>query len=105
MPPLSLEHAIQGLVFRKCGEKSKTAEHNAFLRTKPQVAEGQNRGLVGRSRIFPALPDGISRKYAAIPVTPEHTAYSSKETASSCVVASCVLGMFDISRILPVLSP
>ena len=46
-----------------------------------QVAEGQNRGLVGKSRIFPALPNssvGSMRQILEPPSTPP---FSGKETA------------------------
>ena len=39
--------------FSEVRGKTETAEHNRFFATKPQVAEAQNRDLVGRSRFFP----------------------------------------------------
>ena len=30
MPLMLLEHALQGLAFRMCWEKSKTSEHNSY---------------------------------------------------------------------------
>lgn len=40
MPLMLLGHALQGLVFRKCGQKSKTSERNLIFAKKPQVVKG-----------------------------------------------------------------
>lgn len=39
-----LEHALQGLVFRKCGEKSETSEHNRIFANKTAGHGSAKRG-------------------------------------------------------------
>ena len=43
MPLMLLGHALQGLVFRKCGQKSKTSERNLIFANK----------TAGRERVKP----------------------------------------------------
>lgn len=42
------------------GKNRKPPSTTRFLATKPQVAEAQNRDLVGRFRFFPALPESFA---------------------------------------------
>ena len=61
------------VVFRKCGEKSVTAEHNLVFGNK---TTGRGSAKPGSGRQFFDFPrtSGIAvRKYAANSVTPEHT--------------------------------
>lgn len=78
--PIVARTRFAGPRFPEVRGKSKTAEHNAFLGTKPQVAEGQNRGLVGSSRFFPALPEAPARSMRQIPEPPSTPPLSHKET-------------------------
>ena len=61
------------VVFRKCGEKSETAEHNPIFFNK---TTGRGSVKPGSGRQFSDFPrtSGIAeRKYAANSVTPERT--------------------------------
>lgn len=78
--PIVARTRFAGPCFPEVRGKSKTAEHNAFLGTKPQVAEGQNRGLVGSSRFFPALPEAPAGSIRQIPEPPSTPPLSHKET-------------------------
>lgn len=73
--------SMQGLVFRKCGEKLKTAEHNPIFGNK---TAGRGSTKQGSGRLISVLPctfDIAGRKYAANSGNPEHTAFLRKETA------------------------
>ena len=58
-----------------------------FFATKPQVAEAQNRGLVGRPRFFPTLLETLYGSMRQIPETLSTLPFSSKETAGRSVAA------------------
>ena len=69
-----LEHALQGLVFRKCGKKSETSEHNSIFGNKT-AGRGSVKPGSGRSiSVFPRTSGTARRKYAANSGTHEHTA-------------------------------
>lgn len=73
--------------FGSAGKNRKPPSTTGFLPTKPQVAEVQNRGLVGRSRFYPTLPEslhGSMRQILGLSSTP---AFSRKETAGRGVAA------------------
>lgn len=79
-------------VFRKCGKNRKPPSATRFLATKPQIAEAQNRGLVGRSRIFTALPEAHDGSMRQIPEPTSTPPFSRRETAGKGVAASrCAL--------------
>lgn len=70
------------------GKNRKSPSITRYLATKPQVAETQNRGLVGRSRFYPALlesPHGSTRQIPEPPSTPP---FSHREAAGRGVVVS-----------------
>ena len=69
------------------GKKSETSEHNPILASKPQVAEAQNWGLVGRSRFYPALPESSSGSMRQISESSSTPPISGKETAGRGVAA------------------
>lgn len=69
-----LEHALQGLVFRKCGQKSKTSEHNPIFANK---TAGRGSLKLGSGRTISVLPrtsESARRKYAPNSGTSEHNA-------------------------------
>lgn len=82
------------VVFRKCGEKLVTAEHNLVFGNKTD-AGAQNRGLVGGSRIFPALPESPNGSMRQIPEPPSTQPFSNKETAGRSVAAFRCGRQFD----------
>ena len=70
------------------GKNRKPLSTTRFSATKPQVAEAQSWGLVGRSRFYPALPEslrGSMRQISELPSTPP---FSRRETAGKGVAAS-----------------
>lgn len=68
------------------GKNRKPPSITRFLTTKPQVAEVRERGLVGRSRIFPALPESTDGSMRQILKPSNAPAFSRKETAGRSVV-------------------
>ena len=67
-------NAMVGLVFRKCGEKSKTSEHNPIFANKT-AGRGSLKQRSGRViSVFPRTSGNAARKYAANSGTLEHTA-------------------------------
>lgn len=55
------------------GKNRKPLSTTWFSATKPQVTKAQNRGLVGKSRFYPALPksqNGSMRQIPEPPATP-----------------------------------
>lgn len=87
MPLLLQELSIRSCNSGSAGKNRKPLSTTRFLATKPQVAEVQNRGLVGRSRFYPALPEsqhGSMRQILGLSSTP---AFSRKETAGRSVAA------------------
>ena len=75
------------VVFRKCGEKSETAEHNSIFCNKTAGRGSENRVLIGFSSIFPALPESPNGSMRQIPEPPSTQPFSSKETAGKSVAA------------------
>lgn len=70
---LLLEHALQGLVFRKCGEKSEISEHNPIFGNKT-AGRGSVKPASGRPiSVLPRTSGIAARKYAANSGTLEHT--------------------------------
>ena len=81
-------HALQGLVFRKCGEKLKTAEHNPIFGNKT-AGRGNTKPGPGRQfSVFPALPEAPAGSMRQIPEPPSTPPLSHKETAGRCVGAT-----------------
>ena len=70
------------------GKNRKPPSTTRFLATKPQVAEAQNRGLVGRSRFFPALTEPLVGSMRQIPEPTSTPPFSCKETAGIGVAVS-----------------
>ena len=69
------------------GKNRKPPSTTRFLTTKPQVAKDPKRRLVGRSRVFPALPESQNGSMRQIPEPPSTPPFSRKETAGRCVTA------------------
>ena len=69
------------------GKNRKSLSITRYLATKPQVASIQNRGLVGRSRFYPALPESSSRSMRQIPEPTSTPPFSRRETAGRGVAA------------------
>ena len=62
------------VVFRKCGEKSITSEHNPIFCNKTAGRGSAKPGSGRRTSDFPRTSGIAERKYAANSGTPEHTA-------------------------------
>ena len=75
MPLMLLEHALQGLVFRKCGEKSKTSEHNPIFANKTAGRGCLKQGSGRPISVLPRTSESARRKYAANSGNLEHTAF------------------------------
>lgn len=73
VPPVSLEHAMRGLVFRKCGEKSKTVRYKPIFGSKTAGRGNMKQGSGRLISDFPRTSEIARRKYAANSGTPEHT--------------------------------
>lgn len=69
-----LEHALQGLIFRKCGEKSKTSKHNLIFANKTAVRGSVKQGSGRPISVFPRTFGTTRRKYAVNSGIYEHTA-------------------------------
>lgn len=67
--------------FGSAGKNRKSPSASRFSATKPQVAEAQNRGLVGRSRFYPALPESPNGSMQQIPEPLNAIAFSRKRIA------------------------
>ena len=63
-----------GLVFRKCGEKLKTAEHNPIFGNKTAGRGSTKQGSGRLVSVLPRTSEIACRKYAANSGTPERTA-------------------------------
>lgn len=70
-----LEHALQGRVFRKCGEKSKTSERNPIFANKTAGRGRVKPGLGLPISVLPRTSENACRKYAAKSETLEHAAF------------------------------
>ncbi len=70
------------------GKNRKSPSITRYLATKPQVAETQNRGLVGRSRFYPALLESPHGSMRQIPEPPSTPPFSHREAAGRGVVVS-----------------
>ena len=70
------------------GKNRKPPSITRYLATNPQVAEVQNRGLVGRSRFYPALPDSLHGSMRQIPEPTSTPPFLRRETAGRGVAAS-----------------
>ena len=75
MPLMMLERALQGLVFRKCGEKSKTSERSLIFANKTAGRGSLKRGSGRPISVLPRTSESTCRKYAANSGIPEHTAF------------------------------
>lgn len=81
------------------GKNRKSPSTIGFSATKPQVAETQNRGLVGRSRFFPALPEPPVGSMRQIPEPMSTPPFSRRETAGRGVAASrCALHILNLQH-------
>lgn len=69
-----LEHVLQVLVFRKCGEKSKPSDRNAIFAIKTAGRGRVKPGSVPQISVLPRTSGIARRKYAANSGTSEHTA-------------------------------
>ena len=79
---------LMRLISGSAGKNRILPSTTRFLPTKPQVAEVYNPGLVGRSRLFPALPESQNVSMRQIPKPQSTTPFSHKETAGRGVAAS-----------------
>ena len=95
MPPLSLQLSIQSGNSGSAVKNRKPPSTTRFFETKPHVAEVQNRGLVGSSSIFPALPELPYGSMRQIPERPSTPPFSRKETAGRSVAAFRCGRQFD----------
>lgn len=68
------ENMMQGLVFRKCGEKSETSEHNLIFGNKTAGRGSTKQGSGRRILDFPRTSEIVRRKYVANSETPKHAA-------------------------------
>ena len=59
--------------FRKCGEKSETAERNSIFGNKTAGRRSLKQGSGRQFSVFPRTSGIACRKYAANPETLEHT--------------------------------
>ena len=75
MPLMLLGHALQGLVFRKCGQKSKTSERNLIFSNKTAGRERVKPGPGPQLSVLPRTSESACRKYAANSGTFEHAAF------------------------------
>lgn len=66
------ENMMQGLVFRKCGEKLKTSEHNLIFGNKTAGRGSIKQGSGRLISVLPRTSEIAGRKYAANSGTPEH---------------------------------
>ena len=83
--------------FGSAGKNRKPPSTIRFLATKPQVSEAQNRGLVGRSQIFTALPEPPAGSTRQIPEPTSTPAFSHRETAGRGVEDSrCARQVLDL---------
>ena len=73
---------------RSAGKNRKSPSITRFLATKPQVASIQNRGLVGRSRFYSALPESPHGSMRQIPEPTSTRPFLRRETAGRGVAAS-----------------
>ena len=80
-------NAMVGFVFRKCGEKSKTSEHNLIFVNKTAGRGSLKQGSGRLISVLPRTSESTCRKYAANSGTFEHAAFLTKETAGRSVVA------------------
>ena len=78
---------LMRLISGSAGKNRILPSTTRFLPTKPQVAEVYNPGLVGRSRLFPALPESQNGSMRQIPRPPTTPPFSLKETAGRSVIA------------------
>ena len=90
---------MEAAFYGSAGKNRKSPSIIGFSATKPQVAEVQNRGLVGRSRFYPALPDSLHGSMRQIPKPPSTPPFSRRETAGRGVAASrCALHILNLQH-------
>ena len=83
-----LQGARRCCVFRKCGEKSETSEHNSIFGNKT-AGRGSVKPGSGRSiSVFPALPEPPVGSMRQIPEPMSTPPFSRRETAGRGVAAS-----------------
>ena len=81
---LTMEAAFSG----SAGKNRKPPSATRFLATKPQVVEVLNKGLVGRPRIFTALPEPPAGSMRQNPEPTSTLSFSRRETAGRGVAVS-----------------
>lgn len=82
------------------GKNRKPPSATRFFPTKPQVAEGQNWGLVPRSRFFSALPNAPAGSMRQILESPSTPPFSGKEATGRSVAAiQCVRHVWNLPHI------
>ena len=87
MPLMLLEHALRGLEYQRCGEKSETSEHSPIFSNKTAgrgcLKQGSGRPIL----VFPALPETPNGSMRQISESPSTPLFSCNETAGRSVVA------------------
>ena len=89
--------------FRKCGEKSETAEHNAIFDNKTAGREERSKTASGRQiSVFPRTSGIPKRKYAANSGTPRaHRSFRAKKPQVEALPTNRMVDKSQICRILP----
>ena len=87
MPLMLLEHALRGLEYQRCGEKSETSEHGPIISNKTAgrgcLKQGSGRPIL----VFPTLPETPNGSMRQISESPSTPLSSCNETAGRSVVA------------------
>ena len=83
-----LQGARRCCVFRKCGEKSETSEHNSIFGNKTAGSGSAKPGSDRPILIFPALPEPLAQSMRQIPEPMSTPPFSRRETAGRGVAAS-----------------
>ena len=96
-----LEHALRGLVFRKCGEKSESVEHNPIFANKTAGRGRVKPGLVGQSWISPHLKKRLAEVCGKFWNLRAQRLFHEKKPQVEVLLLSGVVGMPRIYRILP----
>lgn len=84
------------------GKNRKPPSTTRFLATKPQVAEAQNRGLVGQSRFYPALLESPTEVCGKFRNPRAHRPFHAEKPQVEALRYPGVLGIFRICRILSI---
>lgn len=98
MLDLTMEVAFSG----SAGKNRNSSSATRFSATKPQVAEAQNRGLVGQSRFYPALLESPTEVCGKFRNPRVHRPFHAEKPQVEALRYPGVLGIFRICRILPI---